>query len=258
MGVGSTAKSLRWNRFKISKALVRGYAPAKEITAVPVDADMGHHGAIALFAVLAYPGTDVRAHAQRDRFMDAVLDWIAGWRKYHRLGYQRITARRSARAAEAGVRRQVMKNAAVYRALNRAEGIIIERRLLAARTAEHLAGVWGFDEFNKAQSRIRLKVSGPQSISAAISYLAEQTTSGDASTLWRIWRESLPVLHLACAFDKLQPPRQAGDRPDLVVRCVRDHRLWVAETVRSAEARALMLPHYTNFDPAQRIALVAE
>jgi len=212
---------------------------------------------MAYLAVLAYPGSEKTAHAHRDRLIDAICDWITGWkRRQHR--YQRVSARRAATTTDTWIRRrQSLKNDAVFRALNRAEKIIIERRLTAARLAEHLAGIFAARAFDQPNSRFRLRVLGPQSLTRAMDYLAGQTRTGDASTLWRIWRESLPVLHLACAFDKCQPKRRVGDRPDLIIRCVRDHQLWLADAIRSSENRALMLPLYTNFSARAHVSLVA-
>jgi hypothetical protein len=46
---------------------------AAETTRIPVDARAGHHGAIAYFAVLCYPGIDPRSHHRRNQFTTALL-----------------------------------------------------------------------------------------------------------------------------------------------------------------------------------------
>jgi len=233
-------------------------SPAKEVTAIPVGPADGFYGAMAFFAVLTYPGTDSASHSRRDRLIEAMQDWISGWKK-GRLGFRRITTQRLNRVVEAGIRRrQSMKNDAVFRLLNRAERIVVERRLLAAQIAEHLAGLSLSRELERGRSRLRIRISGPQSLTSAIEHLAAQTATTDTSTLWRLWRESLPVLHLACAFYFLQPKQQDNDRQGVILRCVRDHHLWLVETLRSAEGRAPMLPCYTRFDPLERVSLIPE
>jgi hypothetical protein len=238
--------------------IVTNAAEPAETTRIPVDPRAGHYGAIAYFAVLCYPGIDPRSHQRRNQLTTALLEYFRGIIKY-RNGFKRITRGRAERTTNDWLRQPPsMKNAKVFATGNRAEDILREQRLPCAWIASQLAMLHFSEELERQQSRLQIRLTGPQRLTGLIESTAEQLGLAEPRTMWRYWNETLPVLHLAVEFYFAQPEQQPADRPQLTVRCVRDHHLWLAEAVRGAEVRALDLSTYTAFDPARRICLLPE
>jgi hypothetical protein len=233
-------------------------AEAAETTRIPVDAQAGHYGAVAYFAVLCYPGTDPRSHQLRNQFTTGLLEYIRGIIKY-RTGFKRITRSRIESSENSWLRQpRSMKNEQVFATCNRAESILRERRLPCAWIASQLAMVDISEELRRKQSRLQIRLAGPQRLSGLIEAATHRLGLAESRTMWRYWGETLPVLHLALEFHFARPEQQPGDRPQLAVRCTRDHQLWLARAVDRAELRALDLSHYTSFDPVKRICLLPE
>lgn len=233
-------------------------ADAAETTRLPVDARAGHYGAIAYFAVLCYPDIDLRSHQRRNRFTTALLEYFRGIIKY-RSGFHRITRARSGSTPNSWLQHPpVMKNEQVFAACNRAEHILHQRRLPCAWIASQLAMLDVSAALKRQQSRLQVSLAGPQRLTGLIESMAEQLGLADPRTMWRYWNETLPVLHLAEEFYFAQPKRPPDDRPQLIVRCVRDHHLWLPSAIKGAELRALDLSSYTAFDPSRRICLLPE
>lgn len=229
-----------------------------ETTRIPVDARAGHYGTIAYFAVLCYPGIDPRSHRRRNQLTNALLEYFRGIIKY-RNGFKRITRSRAKTTQNSWLRQPPsMKNTQVFATGNRAEQILREQRLPCAWIASQLAMLHFSEELKQQQSRLQIRLAGPQRLTGLIESTAERLGLAEPRTMWRYWNETLPVLHLVMAFYFEQPEQQPGDRPQLTVRCARDHHLWLASAVNSAESRAIDLPMYTAFDPARRIRLLPE
>ena len=121
---------------------------ASETTSIPVGGDEGLHGAMAFFAVLAYPGTGQNDHAKGDRAISAMTDCIAGFKKLRR-GYKRVSTARIKQTSDPWLSRSpALKNEPVCRTLNHIERVIVERRLLAPRVSIQLAGIWASKQFS--------------------------------------------------------------------------------------------------------------
>jgi hypothetical protein len=231
---------------------------AAEVTEIPVAGAAAHYGAMAYFAVLAYPGITARDHAKRDQLIAAVIDWLY---VYHRnnSGMRRVTRDRTVKLpGDWQIYRPTMKNEKVLATLNRAQGIIFKRRLPCAELASALVIIRGGHDQRLRRSALQITVGGEQTFTRRLAALGNEI-GADSRTMLRYWRETLPVLHLAYAFGQHAPPPAPDDRQDLIMRCVRDHRLWLNKAVAAAESRVyleFMLPSCTSFDPAGRIALV--
>lgn len=232
---------------------------AAETTRVPVDALAGHYGAIAYFAVLCFPGIDVRSHRRRNQFTVALLDYIRGIIKA-RSGFRRVSRARAESSENAWLRSPPsMKNERVFIACNRAETILRNQRLPCAWIASQLGMIQMSQELKSQNSALQIRMAGPQRLTGLIEATAERLGLSEPRTMWRYWNETLPVLHLALAFYFLRPEQKPDDRPQLIVRCARDHHLWLAKAIDDAELRALhYLPTYTTFDPAKRVRLLPE
>jgi hypothetical protein len=152
-----------------------------------------------------------------------------------------------------------MKNEKVFAAGNRAEVILREQRLPCAWIASQLAMIQVSEELERQRSALQIRLAGPQRLTGLIESTTEQLGLAEPRTMWRYWNETLPVLHLAMEFYFARPEQQPGHRPQLTVRCVRDHHLWLAGAISGAETRAIYdLPTFTTFDPAKRICLLPE
>jgi hypothetical protein len=236
---------LRTTRRKFKKTGRVLCADAEQIAKIParettrIDEGDGMLGAMAYFAILAYPGTTARDHAKRDQLITAMWNYISGVLKY-RQGMQRIT---SGRAKAYEIPRPTLKNATVFRACQRAERIIIERRLVA---------------FGCYQSIVldQLFGGGESCLSEALATIGKKCGL-NARTARRYWDESLPVLHLAHALFTHAPMPGENDRQDLIIRLARDHKLWLQKALEAAENSArYYMPLEVAFDPAKRIALI--
>lgn len=231
---------------------------AAEVTEIPAAGAAAHYGALAYFAVLAYPGITAKDHAKRDQLIAAGIDWLY---VYHRnnAGMHRVTPGRAGKLPQSWATFQpTMKNTKVLATLNRARQIILKRRLPCARLASDLALIHGGRDLRRQRSALQITVGGEQTFTRRLAALGNEI-GADSRTMLRYWRETLPVLHLAYAFGQHAPPPAPDDRQDLIMRCVRDHRLWLNKAVAAAESRVyleFMLPSCTSFAPAQRIALI--
>lgn len=232
--------------------------PAAEVTEIPVSGPDAYYGAMAYLAVLAYPGTTAKDHAKRDQLIAAGIDWLY---VYHRnnAGMHRVTPGRAGKLPQSWATFQpTMKNTKVLATLNRARQIILKRRLPCARLASDLVMIHHGRDLRRQRSALQIRVGGEQTFTKRLAALGNEI-GADSRTMLRYWRETLPVLHLAYAFFQHAPTPKPDDRQDLVMRCIRDERLWLGKAVKAAESRTyleFMLPACTSFDPAKRIALI--
>ena len=252
-----------------------------ETTAIPVTGVEAHLGAMAYFAVLAYPTRE--EWPKRDEFVETAKALLS--KKY---------------IARGGDRRKIlrkysgMKNEKIDGTLSRAFYRIQALRLPAAQMAYwKIIHNTRFGPFIRGTHSTVLKFKAPQEGEWAITF-AEEYPSWEPTSLnecaklmafqlenarrdwkWhnhrdvaplaqnpnitfepasknvlhRVWKATMPVLHLAMAFPKRQ------EEPD-VIRLIHDPS-WLPSTLRYAEEIRSVLPQcIPSFDPATAIRLL--
>jgi len=242
--------------------------PAAEGTEIPVDGPMRMYGAAAYLAALAYPGTAARDHARRDQLITAVTEWIRGHHVY-RTGQRRTTAKRRAAAGSDWLQApRVMGQRQMHATINRATRVIHQQRLFCAavarqwqlrRAAPFLATAFARSLGVKDMEGVTATISGPHSFTQILLSSGWEYQNIHERQIWRCWRETLPVLHLALAIFEEATRKPADDeRPDFMMRMISRTDHWLARAVEGSEANALLMTDLvTGYDPSTRIQLVA-
>jgi len=252
-----------------------------EVTSIPVTGVGAHVGAMAYFAVLAYPNRD--GWSKRDKLVDALKAWLSKayiakggdrrkiLRKYKRLkneaiegtlslAFYRIQALRLPAARMAywklihgqivgsvvkGTRSTVLR----LRAPKESEWAnkfaeeypsweptsLNECARLMAFELENARRAWGWHDHKDA---------------APLSQNPDITIeSASKNVLKRVWKATMPVLHLAMAFPKKQ------EHPD-ILGLIHDPS-WLPSTLRYAEGLRRMLPQFIHrYDSEKAIRLL--